>query len=357
MLLLVLTACRPAPSICEGTGPPDSEAHAVIDAFWSTLDRRYATFELRLPAPTETAWAAIGDEACRAVSADPSEEGVFDALVGMARALDDGHVQIQLGDREADGQASPWPHEDVADTLVQVAEDGYLEGVVRRRLDDGFVWGTIPAEPAPIGYVAITRLDDLDPSGSASLDTARAAEAMDAVLSDVSRTSGLIVDVRANGGGWDDVSLALAERFAGSAHVAWSKSHRNGPDHDDLTDYREIRVGNAVRDAYEGPVMLLTSRGTFSAAETFVLAMRVRDHVTVIGERTSGHFSDLYEGELPNGGSFTYSGDRYLASDGQVYEGSGAPVDLEIPFDPVAVAAGRDPQLEAAIAQISMRSE
>ena len=102
-------------------------------------------------------------------------------------------------------------------------------------------------------------------------------------------------------------------------------------------------------NAYAGPVVLLTSGGTFSAAETFALAMRVRNDVTLVGERSSGHFSDMIDGELPNGWDLTLSGERYRAADGEIYETRGVPVDMAVALDVDALSAGQDVMLETAL--------
>jgi carboxyl-terminal processing protease len=338
MWLLTLTGCG-IPTICV----EDSDAHDVIDDFWGTLDREYAVFDVRL----EGSWEDVGREACAQVTADPSDDGVFDALLGMARALDDGHIQLESDTREADGWASPWPHYAAAAGLVDNAEDRYIDSTMRRRTEGAFAWGRI----GEVGYLAVTRMDELDEDDREFDAIELSRDSMEAALEDLTGTVGLIVDVRANEGGWDRVSLEIARWFAGPETVAWSKARRNGPDHGDFGRFMDQTVAASGPGAYTGPVVLLTSGGTFSAAETFVLAMGVRDDVTVLGERTSGHFSDLDEAELPNGWTFTWSGDRYRAADGEIYEARGAPVEVEVPFDFAALEEGVDVQLEAALAR------
>jgi C-terminal processing protease CtpA/Prc len=99
-------------------------------------------------------------------------------------------------------------------------------------------------------------------------------------------------------------------------------------------------------------VALLTSGATFSAAETFALAMRVRDHVSIIGEPSSGHFSDMMDHELPNGWELTLSGERYSAADGVIYETRGVPVDVAVTMDAAALPEGTDNMLEAALREL-----
>ncbi|MEM9491692.1 MAG: S41 family peptidase, partial [Myxococcota bacterium] len=203
-----------------------------------------------------------------------------------------------------------------------------------------------------IAYVSITSMDDLSPDGEEYSDRAAADQAMAAVMADVGNAAAMIVDIRANEGGFDAVSLAIASWFAGSRRVAWTEQVRNGPGHTDFDPPVSTFVEATRPGGFTGPVVLLTSGGTFSAAETFALAMRVRDNVTIMGEPTSGHLSDLIDGTLPNGWQFSYSGERYIAADGQLYEARGIPVDRLVTFDAAALASGRDIMLEQALAAL-----
>lgn len=338
MWLLVLGGCG-LPTVCTGT----SDAHGVIDAFWGTLDRRYPLFDVRLDGP----WEDVGREACDAVGDDASDEAVFDALVGMARALDDAQVTVASEAREGDGKRAPWPHYDATAAVLE-GVDTRVDGVLRRRNDDAFVWGRI----GDVGYVAIARMEDFDGVATESLDVQIAGQALDVVLADLASTRALVVDVRTNAGGRDRVALELARHFAGPAAIAWSTAERAGPAHDDFERFREIEVAASDAAAYAGPVAVLTSRGTSGAAETFALAMRVRDDVRFVGEPTAGQLSPPEAGTLPNGWAFTWSRARYRAAGGGIFEAVGVPVDVEVPWDPEALAEGRDPQLDAALAAL-----
>ena len=162
--------------------------------------------------------------------------------------------------------------------------------------------------------------------------------ALDEALADLSGTSGLIIDVRANGGGWDAVSVALASRFTDEATLAWEKQSRNGLDHDSFTDWKAQHLSPA--QAWSGPVVVLTSGATFSAAETFVLAMSALPDVTLLGEPTSGHLSDMADGSLSNGWDYTLSSDRYRSATRQLYEGVGIPVNVAVDLDADTLFSG-----------------
>ncbi len=74
---------------------------------------------------------------------------------------------------------------------------------------------------------------------------------------------------------------------------------------------------------------LLISEETGSAAEIFAMYMRVMPQVSLIGEATQGALSDVLVKGLPNHWLFTLSNEEYVAADGNGYEGTGIPADIE----------------------------
>lgn len=329
---------------CEG----DSEAHEVFNHFWRVLDENYAVFDLRLVGET---WDAVGHQECAAITAQMSSGDLFDALIRTAEHLDDGHIQLSGDGREGDGWVNEYPHYDALYELELNVESNYLDSGLTWDADDWFAWG----RSGEFGYVSITSMDSLSPSGDEDDDVAAASAAMTTMLADLGQTSGLVVDVRANEGGWDAVALTIAQFIEGPETIAWSEAVRDGPEHDDFAAWEDTIVEGSGPEGYTGPVVVLSSGGTFSAAEVFLLAMRVRSNVTILGERGSGHLSDTYDAELPNGWEFVYSGERYRAADGEIYEAIGVPVDLEVPFDLGALADGTDVMFEAALSELGGR--
>jgi hypothetical protein len=342
-------------SHCEG----ETDAHRNFDAFWSYFDREYALFDLRLPGES---WYDLGAEGCTAIDdaiathGEMTDRELFDLMVRTAEHLDDGHVYIDVPrtNMADDAWVSEYPHYDALYEIEDNVEASYLDEPEYERAGwNEFSWGTI----GDIGFLSITSMEGLDRDADQNatdqdehtIDEEAAERAMTKVMEDLRDAPGMIVDIRANEGGWDTVSLVIAAWFAGPRTVAWSEQVRSGTEHLDFGPWVDTYVDAARSSAYAGPVVLLTSGGTFSAAEVFVLAMRVRDDVTVLGERTSGHFSDQLGTKLPNGWSVDLSNERYRAADGIVYEVEGAPVDIDVPLDVDALAQGRDTMLEAAI--------
>lgn len=153
--------------------------------------------------------------------------------------------------------------------------------------------------------------------------------ALDSALHDLRNVNGLIIDVRTNDGGHDFVSLAIASRFMDSTTHVYSKQARDGSSR---TPLQEVFLApyNGLR--YSGPITLLTSASTVSAAETFALIMSQFSNVTLIGEPSQGVFSDVMEWTLPNGFNIGLSNEFYFTPDGEWYEGQGVPVDITVPF-------------------------
>jgi C-terminal processing protease CtpA/Prc len=171
-------------------------------------------------------------------------------------------------------------------------------------------------------------------------------EALDEILLAFEDAEALIVDVRFNGGGLDSNALLIASRFADQRRLAFSKQTREG---DQYTPRREFYVEPQGTSQFTKPVFVLTSRATLSAAEVFVMIMRAFPHVTLVGEPTAGAHSDVMGRSLPNGWEFGLSHQVYYTHDGQVYEKTGLPPDVEVEMSKTALDAGADPILDKAL--------
>ncbi|BFM09694.1 hypothetical protein R50071_48980 [Halioxenophilus aromaticivorans] len=209
-----------------------------------------------------------------------------------------------------------------------------------------------------IGYLHIAAMTGYGDDDAAELDDLASTESaidhidaiMDQALTDLADVSALIIDVRTNGGGNDYISLAIASRFAQQDVLAYRKQARLGSARTEPMDVVISPRGNMT---YAGPVYLLVSPNTVSAAETFTLAMSAMSQVTLVGEATHGAFSDVLEWTLPNGLHIGLSNEFYLTPEGQWLEGQGVPVDITVPsFSLEARANHQDDAIEAVLEQL-----
>ena len=102
---------------------------------------------------------------------------------------------------------------------------------------------------------------------------------------------------------------------------------RYGPKHDDLwpTEYRNTEPAGPLQ--FTRPTVLLANRISASAADGFVLAMRVLPHVTVLGDLTEGAFSAQFPDRLPNGWILWVAFKVVRDQNGACWDGVGVPPD------------------------------
>jgi C-terminal processing protease CtpA/Prc len=150
--------------------------------------------------------------------------------------------------------------------------------------------------------------------------------------------TGILLDLRANGGGHPETVAYIAGRLLGDQAVHLSDvTYR---DHTRQWWTPDLPQGTAVPARV--PVAVLVSGGTFSSGEALAYHLRARGRVTVVGERTPGAADHITEirlaptvvGQVPMG----YVTD---AVTGANWEGGGVVPQVECPASaavPVALA-------------------
>jgi C-terminal processing protease CtpA/Prc len=153
-------------------------------------------------------------------------------------------------------------------------------------------------------------------------------EQMPIIYEDIKNTKSCIIDVRFNGGGFDQIGLEILSYFTSKKRIAFSKKARleNG-----FTNTQNIYIEPNELN-YKGKLYLLTSPQTASASETFVLASQNIENVTRIGSNTEGILSDVLSKRLPNGWEYGLSNEIYENIDGKNYEMTGIPPNYELNY-------------------------
>lgn len=189
------------------------------------------------------------------------------------------------------------------------------------------------------------------------------AELLEQVMQKLSQTSGLLIDVRLNGGGNQTGNVVLS-RLISSRTIRYSQKVRNSeilmslrPDYFaqiDLIhpDWSEIWSASVSPKAttYSKPVVVLTSSQCFSACDTFVSALKENKLAKVIGESTGGGTGTPVVFDLPvSSMQFRYSVAKgYTAVSQEIIEGKGTLVDDEIFPTIEERISGKDLQLSKA---------
>ena len=156
------------------------------------------------------------------------------------------------------------------------------------------------------------------------------------------RSQALVVDVRANHGG--SASQMILERLG---RKLLGVNFRSSSEHADPYP----------GTVFLGPMVCLISETTSSDGELFAHHFRASGLGPLIGKRTWGGVVGTTDtGPLLDGGFVWVPQEGTAGPDGKwIIEGEGVRPDLEVEDDPKALLEGRDPQLEAAVAEAMRR--
>ena len=205
------------------------------------------------------------------------------------------------------------------------------------------------------GNVAHVRLN--------AFDSAEAAEQFEAHFEQIARADGLVLDVRDNGGGDGAVGYRVLCTLTDADEIptaGWrtrlyrplSRAREQGEAIDG-----DPAGGWPCRDArhFDGPVALLTSPRTYSAAEDFTVAFDLMDLGPIVGEPTGGSTGQPLSFRLPGGGWGRVTTKRDAYPDGTDFVGTGVLPDVPVTPSAADLQAGRDPVLDAALGAVRGR--
>jgi hypothetical protein len=278
MLFFLLTF-----SSCVEIEEYENNVRGNFEALWKIMDEHYCFFEYK-----EIDWNRIHSEYERRINDDMSQESLFMLLNEMLGELKDGHVNIYSPFDI--GRYWKW-FEDYSSNYKQelidniLGNDYQIAGGIRYKiLEDN------------IGYFRYA--DFSSGIGDSNLDY---------VISKFGICSGIIIDVRNNGGGLLTNSDKLASRFFNEKTLVGYIRHKTGKGHNDFSEPYPKYIEPSTRLRYQKPVVVLTNRRCYSATNDFVNAMRYAPNVTVLGDKTGGGSGLPFSSELPNGWSVRFS--------------------------------------------------
>jgi hypothetical protein len=325
--LLLAAACGDAPAA------PATPAD-VFDEAWRLLDRHYAFFE-----EFGIDWGAARARHGAGLGADASEARLRAAVCGLVDELRSYHAGLTTPAGVCSWASAPRYPAGYSAALVQGAV-----GTLRATASGRIRWGRVAdAGGLAIGYVRVASFEGDGWGGE-----------IDEALAALPDARALVVDVRANPGGNEGNARGVAARFADRERPYRLARFRSGPRHDAFGPPQEMRVAPLGR-RFAGPVAVLTDRGDHSAAEDFVMMMRVLPGVVVVGDTTFGTSSNPRTETLANGWALRIPQSVQTTPGGLVVEGRGLPPGVAARLDPADAARGVDTILRAAVAELRRR--
>jgi carboxyl-terminal processing protease len=384
---LVPTRTVSVPPTAEPTIRPLTidERRQIFEEIWQTVDQHYLYADFR-----GVDWKAMREEYEPRVEADQTQEAFYGDMAEMVARLDDHHSRFlppaaaQAQDAsnsgyettvgigvvtqpKADGAFiqmvfpdSPAARADLRprDRIIAVdgrpyaPSDGDFLGLTGSRVRLNVVRpGSKPRDvvlvrqevqgriapyyrrfPGDIGYVWVPTLwvNDMDEQVSGAL-TELVADG---------RLHGLIVDVRANGGGWSKVLSGILSHFVrGQVGMFFDKRH-----------VRPLVIAAPAGPDLRGlPLVVLVDHDTASYAEVLAAILQREAHAQVVGQPSSGNTETIYAYTLKDGSRLWLAQEGFRLQNGMDFEGAGVQPDSAVDVDWTRYSEDDDPQLLEAL--------
>jgi len=284
--LAYLAAALFALACTDVVGPPAATDYgSLFDDLWHQFDLHYSYFGV-----TRVNWDSLG-KVYRPIAVSASNDVQFARVLGaMLAELKDMHVSLSAGPA---GTMRYISRMDTASTYFNQAMTLGRYVRIPTSTPSGHIRFGLANDS--VGYARIPTFEDGNWSGE-----------MDDVIQSMPGMRVLIIDVRDNPGGNYTLAAALAGRFTTQRRVYGYTRRRNGPRHDDFTDFSEETISPSGKH-FEGRVFVLANRHSFSSAEDFVLAMRAIPGVMIVGDTTAGATGGPIVRELANGWTYELS--------------------------------------------------
>lgn len=281
-IMLAILAASPLVS-CIDTEEYADTPTGNFEALWHIMDEHYCFFQEK-----GIDWDSIHATYAPRFNNGMTESQQLEVLGNMLAELKDGHVNLfaSFDYSRYWGFHENYPA-NYSDSLIRryLGTDYRIaSGLKYRILDDN------------IGYIQCSTFQNAFGAGN-----------LDDILLYLQPCLGIIIDVRDNGGGMLTAAETLAGRFTDKELLVGYMRHKTGKGHNDFSSLEEQWLKPAKGVRWHKPVVVITNRSVFSAANEFVKYMRCCPNVTIVGDNTGGGAGLPFSSELPNGWSIRFS--------------------------------------------------
>ena len=324
-LLLLMTVLQ----ACHTVDEPADNPMANFEALWTILDEHYCFFSEK-----SVDWNEVHDRYAPKISEEMTREELFSVCAEMLDELRDGHTNLSSAFDVS--YYREWWSAYPQNYSARLVEQSYFN--FHYHSAAGLQYGFISDN---IGYIRYSSFASAVGSGNISN-----------ALYYLRTATGLIIDIRDNGGGDLTNVETLVSHFITRPILAGYICHKTGPGHDDFSEpyafyYNPAEEGSVM---WTKPVAVLTNRSTFSAANNFASIMSLLPQVSIVGATTGGGSGMPFNSELPCGWHVRFSACPIYDAEGRLTEhgvdpSPGCAVDL----DPMQALDGKDTIIDFAI--------
>jgi hypothetical protein len=317
-------------SLCQGCRMEEEFETSPLrnfEACWRLLDENYCFFDYK-----QVDWNAVHDKYADKITPSTDDHELFQILSAMTQELQDGHVNV-------------------VSKYFMSSYEGWFQSYPAN-----FNWGIIQhyyrlgARAGDYDEIRYARLsgDRIGYIYYGSFNESILESELNRIFDAFKNCKGLIIDVRDNGGGSLTNSDRFASRFLDEKTLCGYIRHKTGKGHRDFSDPYPIYLEPSKGDLWLKPVIVLTNRRCFSAANNFVSKMRILPNVRTLGSSTGGGSGFPFTSELPNGWRLRFSASPILDLHKQHTE-FGIEPDIPVILSPDDVENNRDTLIETAI--------
>lgn len=224
------------------------------------------------------------------------------------------------------------PEGTTVDLLIEreSVEEPFLVTVERTELELPNVESRM-LEDGKVAYVSLAEFN--------ALSAKQLRETLQEVLAQ--NPEGLILDLRANPGGYLHIAVDVASEFLPKGTLLLTEEERDK----EPQEYRAERGGLAA----EIPLVVLVDGASASASEIVAGALQDHERATLVGQPTYGKGSVQKTHTLLDESNLRVTIAKWRMPDGQHLDGVGISPDVDIALTSEDVAQDRDPQLDKAI--------
>lgn len=302
---------------------PDNKAVQNFDLLWQTVDEKYSFFNYK-----NIDWDSVYSVYRPQVYNGMLPNELFTVMAAMLNVLEDGHVNLRSPFNVS--RNFSWYLNHPQNFNSTILERNYLG------TDFEITGPFLNKKFGNVGYMYYR-----------SFMNAFTDEQMYYLIDKFKNCDGIIIDIRNNGGGRIDLITRLSSFFIQEEQITGYVRYKNGPEHNDFTPFYPQKFEPAGR-VFKKPILVLTNRSVYSAANAFASHMSALPNVKLLGDQTGGGGGAPFSGELMNGWIFNFSTTQMVDVAKNQIE-NGVPVDIRQDLLPEDEAAGIDSIIERAL--------
>ncbi len=269
---------------------PDTHVNTIegnFQALWEIIDTRYCYLDYK-----NINWDSLYTVYKQKLSETPKDKyAIFDLFGEMLAELKDGHVNLYSGFDIS--RYDKWYTDSADNYNSSVIKDYYIENNYLR-IAGGLRYAKL--KDHNIGYIYYGSFS----SGFGNSNVRNIFEYF-------KDCTGLIIDVRDNGGGTLTYAELLASYFFTEETLTGYMQYKKGSGHSDFSKPTPVKTPAHKTISWQRPVAVLTNRYSYSATNDFVVRMKYAPNAFTVGSWTGGGGGMPLSSELPNGWMVRFS--------------------------------------------------